>query len=77
MQSGILLHLLKNSVDTDTQNKLAIAFRVWIGLMTANIVIGMMKRFVTKEDAGAGATKAGCGRSWRTIRKVRARDSNR
>jgi Na+/melibiose symporter-like transporter len=59
MQSGILLYLLKYSVGTDTQNKLAIAYWVWIGLMTAIIVIGLVKRSVTKEDSGAGATDAG------------------
>lgn len=56
MQEGIDLFSQKYSVDSEDQDKLAIAYWVWIGLMTAAIGIGF-GFFKTKKIEEAGVAE--------------------
>jgi hypothetical protein len=57
MQEGIDLFSQKYSVDSENQDKLAIAYWVWIGLMTAAIGIGF-GFFKTKKIEQAGGAES-------------------
>jgi hypothetical protein len=41
MQDGIKLYVMKYSISVDNESKVVIAYWVWIGLMTATIILGI------------------------------------
>ena len=50
MQDGIKLYVMKYSISEENESKVVIAYWVWIGLMTATIILGL---FVSTKHKGA------------------------
>jgi hypothetical protein len=50
MREGILLYAKKYSVSSSDENKLATAYWVWIAIMTAAILLGLVSLLTGKRD---------------------------
>ena len=50
MREGIALFAEKYSVSTDNEDKLAIAYWVWIGIMSAAILLGVATKLFSGEE---------------------------
>ena len=50
MREGISLYAEKYSVSSENENKLGIAYWVWIGIMTAAILLGVATKLSVREE---------------------------
>ena len=59
MREGIYLFAQKYPISVENEDKVAIAYWVWIGIMTATILLGVASKLGSKEEPGSQQAPAG------------------